>query len=60
MGTQTVQNEAITQVNLLSDTCKETSIVTKKVESNIEGYEREKNNWMKVVLWIDEIQGYGL
>ena len=42
-------------MNLLSDTHKETSFVTKKVESNIEGYEKEKNNWMKVILWIDEV-----
>ena len=44
-----MQNEVVTQVNLLSDNQKETSIVVKKVESNIEGHEKEKSDWMKVI-----------
>lgn len=27
---------------------------------NIEGYEKERNNWVREVLWIEEIQEYGL
>ena len=45
-----MQNEAISQMNLLSDTHKENSIITKKVESNIKGYEKKKNNWIEVIL----------
>ena len=39
---------------------KETVVIVKKVESNNECFEKEINNWVNVVLWIEEIQGFGL
>ena len=39
---------------------KETNAIINKVESNNEGYKKERNNWVKIVLWIEEIQGFGL
>ena len=52
---QIVQNETIKQVDLLSNTRKDTSTIVKKVELNIERYEKEKGNWVKEVLWIDKV-----
>lgn len=32
----------------------------KKVEASNEGYEKERNNWMKVVISLEEVQEFGL
>ena len=34
--------------------------MTKKVEMSNEGYEKERNNWMKVVIWLEDFQEFGL
>ena len=47
-------------MNLLDKASKETTAITKKVESSNKGYEKERNNWEKVVLWLEDIQGFGL
>ena len=57
---QFILNETKKQIRLLDKDSKETTIVIKKVESNNEGFEKERNNWVKMVLWIEEIQGFGL
>ena len=48
------------EISLLNKASKEISAIIKKVESNNEGYEKERNNWVKVVLQIEEIEGFKL
>lgn len=43
------------QIRLLDKASKETIVTVKKVESNNEGFQKERSNWVKVVLWIEEI-----
>ena len=57
---QYVLSETVKQVNLLDKASKETAAIIKKVELSYEGYEKERNNLKKVVLWIEDIQGFGL
>ena len=53
---QYVLSETMKQVNLLDKASKETIVIIKKVESSNEGYEKERNNWAKLVLWLEDIQ----
>lgn len=48
------------QINLLDKALKEDFSITKKVQLIHEGYEKERNNWAKVVLWLEDIQEFGL
>ena len=57
---QFVLSETEKKISLLDKASKQTIVIIKKVESNNEFFEKERNNWVKVVLWIEEIQGFGL
>lgn len=56
---QLILKETEQQIRLLDKASKETIVMTKKVESNNKGFEKERNNWVKVVLWTEEIQRFG-
>ena len=57
---QFVLSETMKQISLLDKDSKETTSIIKKVKSNNEGFEKERNNWIKLVLQIEEIQRFGL
>ena len=45
-----ILKETEKQIIILDNASKETVAIIKKVESNNEGFEKERNNWVKVVL----------
>lgn len=49
-------DETVKKISLLDEVVKEISTITKKVELSNEGYEKEKNNWAKIVLWLEDVQ----
>ena len=34
--------------------------ISKKVETSNDGYEKERNNWSKIVIWLEDVQEFGL
>lgn len=47
---QFVLRKIVKQISLLDKASKETTTIIKKVESNNEGFEKERKNWVKVAL----------
>ena len=58
--TQDISKLAIKKINLLDGASKEISAITKKVESNTEGHEKERSDWARIVLWLEDVQEIGL
>ena len=52
--------DTVKHIGLLDKASKEISTITKKVETSNEGYEKERNNWVKVVIWLEDVQEFGL
>ena len=57
---QDVSEVAVKQINLLDGASKEISTITKKVESNIEEHKKERSDWARIVLWLEDVQEIGL
>ena len=57
---QCVLANTMKQINLLDKASKEISTITKKVELRNEGYKKERSNWEKVVIWLEDIQEFKL
>ena len=57
---QGVLDDTIKKINLLDKASKDIFSITKRVELSNEGYEKERNNWAKVMMWLEDIQEFGL
>ena len=57
---QDVLHNTVKHVGHLDQALKEISNIAKKVEVRNEGYEKEKNNWAKVAMWLEDVQELGL
>ena len=57
---QDVLHNTIKHIDHLDQASKEILNIAKKVEVRNEGYEKERNNWEKVVMWLEDVQELGL
>ena len=57
---QGVLDDTVKHIGHLDNASKEISNIAKKVEASSEGYEKERNNWEKVVMWLEDVQEFNL
>lgn len=57
---QDVLQNTIKHIAHLDHVAKEISNITKKVEASNEGYKKERNNWIKVVISLEDVQEFGM
>lgn len=57
---QGILDDTMKHIGLLDKDSKEISTITKNIELSNGGYEKERNNWEKVVIWLDDIQEFRL
>ena len=55
-----VLHNTIKHIGHLDQASKEILNIAKKVEVSNEGYEKERNNWAKVVMWLEDVQELNL
>ena len=55
-----VLHNTVKHIGHLDQASKEILNISKKVETSNDGYEKERNNWSKIVIWLEDVQELGL
>ena len=55
-----VLHNTVKHISHLEQASKEILNISKKVETSNHGYEKERNNWSKIVIWLDDVQELSL
>ena len=55
-----VLHNTVKHIGHLDQASKEMLNISKKVETSNDEYEKERNNWSKIVMWLEDVQELGL